>query len=82
MDKKSTGSPQTDLDTVHSDAEGQYARGLDKSDNNGVASAKPRVLTGSDDATIHKGPGKKPTTDKDWDINYDIKDMNEGQFRG
>ena len=81
MDKR-TDKHSTDLDTIHADARGQYAKGLETSDNNGVASAKPRVLTGSDDATIHKGPGKKPTPAKDWDINYDIRDMNEGDFRG
>ncbi|WP_082478537.1 hypothetical protein [Rhizobium sp. Leaf453] len=38
-----------------------YAKGLEHSDNNCVASAKPRVITGSDDATANKeSPGEKP----------------------
>lgn len=66
---------------VEKDAEGQYQKGLASSDNNGVASAKPRVITGSDDATVNKTPpGKKPQ--KDWDLNYDPAEMNEGDFRG
>lgn len=45
--------------TIHDDAKGQYARGLKRSNNNGVASAKPRVITGSDDATAHKAPPER-----------------------
>lgn len=67
---------------IHKDAEGQFARGLERSDNNGVDSAKPRVITGSDDATAHKyPPGKKPPK-KEWDLNYDERETNEGDFRG
>jgi hypothetical protein len=66
---------------VEKDAEGQHRKLVKSSDNNGVASAKPRVTTGSDDATMNKTPpGKDPK--KDWDLNYDPGDMNEGQFRG
>ena len=66
---------------IEKDAAGQYRKGITSSDNNGVASAKPRVITGSDDATVNKTPpGKKPQ--KDWDINYDPGEMNEGDFRG
>lgn len=66
---------------VEKDAAGQYRKGITSSDNNGVVSAKPRVITGSDDATVNKTPpGKKPQ--KDWDLNYDPADMNEGDFRG
>ena len=66
---------------IQKDADGQYRRLLKSSGNNGVASAKPRVITGSDDATAHKSPPGK-AEEKDWDINYDPKDMNEGNFRG
>jgi hypothetical protein len=73
---------KTSLETVHGDAKGQYAKGLAHSDNNGVASSKPRVITGSDDATAHKAPpGQKPVG-KEWDLNYDEREMNEGDFRG
>ena len=36
----------------------------------GVASAKPTVITGSEDATAHRDPpGKK--RQKDWDVGFD-----------
>jgi hypothetical protein len=36
----------------------------------GVASAKPTVITGSEDATVNRTPpGKKPQ--KDWDVGFD-----------
>ncbi|WFS04231.1 hypothetical protein [Rhizobium tumorigenes] len=66
---------------IEKDAAGQYRKLVKSSDNNGVASAKPRVLTGSDDATVNKATdGNEPK--KDWDLNYDPADMNEGKFRG
>ena len=66
---------------IKQDAAGQFEKGLVSSDNNGVASAKPGVITGSDDATVNKTPpGEKPQ--KDWDLNYDPGKMNEGDFRG
>ena len=38
------------------------------------------VITGSEDATEHKAPpGRKPV--KDWDINFDPADENEGRMR-
>ena len=47
----------------------------------GVASAKPRVITGSDDATVNRNPPGKKEPRKDWDLNYDIRDTNEGKSR-
>lgn len=39
----------------------------------GVASAKPTVITGSEDATINRDPpGKK--SQKDWDVGFDDKE--------
>jgi hypothetical protein len=67
---------------VERDAKGQSESNHAGGSNNGVSSAKPRVITKSDDATLHK---KMPGTDngaKDWDPNYDERDMNEGDFRG
>lgn len=44
---------------IHKDAQGQFAPKQAGGDNNGVASAKPRVITGSDDATArHLPPGQ------------------------
>ena len=73
---------ETPLSTVHGDAKGQYAKGLKRSENNGVASAKPRVITGSDDVTLNNTPpGQKPAK-KDWDLNSEDRDIKDGEFRG
>ena len=64
------------------DAEDQTRRLVKSSRNNGVASAKPKVITGSDDATMNKKPPGKTEPEKDWDLNYDPRDMNEGKYRG
>lgn len=51
------------------DAAGQYAPSQADPKASGVASAKPTVITGLDDATAHRDPaGKKPK--KDFDRNY------------
>ncbi len=54
-----------------SDAKGAFAPSQADRKNSGVVSAKPRVITGSDDATAHKWPPgtKKPA--REWDVNYD-----------
>ncbi|WP_276122548.1 hypothetical protein [Pararhizobium qamdonense] len=53
------------------DAKGQYAKSRADGESTGVASAKPTVVTGSEDMTGHRTPpgGKGP--DKDWDVNFD-----------
>ncbi|MCM2476259.1 hypothetical protein HGO38_22580 [Rhizobium sp. CG5] len=67
---------------IEQDARGQSESNHAGGSNNGVSSAKPRVITHSDDATVNKKtPGKGKDT-KDWDINYDERDMNKGEFRG
>jgi hypothetical protein len=77
-----TKDETSSVNTVHEDAKGQYAGGLKHSDNNGMASAKPRVITGSDDATLNRTPpGQKPAG-KDWDLNSDDRDTKDGEFRG
>jgi len=70
------------LKQIHKDSEPQFARGKKTSDNNGVVSAKPRVITGSDDATANKLPPGAKKPEKDWDLNCDERDINEGDFRG
>ena len=63
------------------DAKGQYAPSQADPKASGVHSAKPTVITGSEDATVHRDPpGKKH--EKDFDLNYNPADMNEGNFRG
>lgn len=60
---------------VEDDAKGQFAPSQADRKATGVHSAKPTVVTGSEDATEHKTPpGGKPV--KDWDINYDPADAN------
>ena len=67
---------------IEQDARGQSESNHAGGSNNGVSSAKPRVITHSDDATVNKKtPGEGKDT-KDWDINYDERDMNDGEFRG
>ncbi|WP_312407989.1 hypothetical protein [Rhizobium sp.] len=63
------------------DAKGQYAPSQADRKADGVHSAKPTVITGSEDATVNNTPPgqKKP---KDFDLNYDERDSNEGSFRG
>jgi hypothetical protein len=59
------------------DAKGQFAKSRADRKSSGVISAKPTVITGSEDATVNKKPGKKRP--KDWDINYDPADMSKGR---
>lgn len=54
-------------DKIHKDAEGQFARSDEGRRNSGVSSAKPRVVTHSDDATIHRTPPGQ----KDWNVKHD-----------
>ncbi|OWV74286.1 hypothetical protein ATY75_08380 [Rhizobium sp. N122] len=63
------------------DAAGQFAKSRADRKSTGVASAKPTVITGSEDATVNKGLPGKEKPEKDWDINYDPADMNEGRMR-
>lgn len=65
---------------IEKDAKGQFAKSVADRKSSGVHSAKPTVITGSEDATEHKTPpGEKPV--KDWDINYDPAGENEGKMR-
>jgi len=69
------------MGTPESDAKGQYAPSQGDRKASGVHSAKPTVITGSEDATVNRDPpGKKH--EKDFDLNYDPADMNEGSYRG
>ncbi|MBB4440982.1 MULTISPECIES: hypothetical protein [Rhizobium] len=63
------------------DAAGQFAKSRADRKSTGVASAKPTVITGSEDATVNKSPPGRKKSEKDWDINYDPADMNEGRSR-
>lgn len=63
MPKKPTSKPQE----IRKDAQGQFAKGKRESTNNGVSSARPRVITGVDDATTGRNPGttKRPAGTND-----------------
>ncbi|MCC8931447.1 MULTISPECIES: hypothetical protein [Rhizobiaceae] len=59
---------------IHKDADGQYAGTQAGRHSDGVVSAKPTVITGSEDATVNKWPPGKENPPKDWDANFDIRD--------
>lgn len=65
------------MSDVEKDAKGQFAKSVADGKSTGVHSAKPTVITGSEDATAP--PGQKPA--KDWDVNFDPADENEGRMR-
>lgn len=63
--QKTGGTPDTADDRrkaaeIRKDAKGQFARPRRESDNSGVSSAAPRILTGDEDATFDNSPGGKP----------------------
>jgi hypothetical protein len=67
---------------IERDAEGQSESNHAGGSNNGVSSAKPRVITHSDDATVNKKTPGKNDDAKDWDINYDERDIHIDNDRG
>jgi hypothetical protein len=50
------------LDAIHQDARGQYVQSKHGSTSDGVSSAKPQVITGSQDSTVHRGRSVKDDT--------------------
>lgn len=60
------------------DAEGQFAKSRADRKSDGVASAKPTVVTGSEDATVHRNPPGSTEPD-DWDINFDETDLDRSR---
>lgn len=58
---------------IRKDAAGQFAPSQGDRKASGVASAKPTVITGQEDATAAKNPGQKKGPG-DWDINFDERD--------
>src|SRR5690606_1707615 len=57
--------------TPEGDAAGQFHQSRAGADNDGIVSAKPRVITGSDDATVHRDPPGEETGDPDWSSGFD-----------
>lgn len=59
---------------IEKGAQGQFVGTQHGGESDGVASAKPTVVTGSEDATAHKwSPDRKDPPD-DWDANFDLRD--------
>lgn len=67
--------PEADKAEIHDDAKGQFAGTQAGGDSDGVASAKPTVVTGSEDATVNKWPPGKEDKPKDWNSNFDIREQ-------
>lgn len=63
---------------AETDAKGAFKRPMIGRDNNGVTSAKPTVITGSEDSTVHSGPGGSKRAGKDFDLNYEERDASAG----
>ena len=66
-----------DLNRIHKDAKGQFAGTQAGGESDGVVSAKPTVITGSEDATVNKWPPGKKDPPKDWDANFDVSDHSQ-----
>lgn len=66
-----TQDERSKADTIKHDADGQFANVKAGGKSSGVASAKPTVITGSEDATAHKTPPGKQASGDEWDSNFD-----------
>ncbi|WP_082510136.1 MULTISPECIES: hypothetical protein [unclassified Rhizobium] len=53
------------------DAKGQFAKSQADRKSTGVASAKPTVITRSDDVTGHRTPPGQKEHGKDWHAGFD-----------
>lgn len=56
---------------IEADAVPQFTVSQAGRSNDGVASAKPRVITGSDDATVHRTPPGMEAPARDWSVGFD-----------
>ena len=56
---------------IHADAVPQFEVSQAGRTNDCVSSAKPRVITGSDDATMHRTPPGVETPSQDWSVGFD-----------
>jgi hypothetical protein len=56
---------------IHADAVPQFEVSQAGGSNDGVSSAKPRVITGSDDATAHRTPPGMAAPARDWSVGFD-----------
>jgi hypothetical protein len=68
------------MSDIEKDAKGQFAKSVADRKSTGVHSAKPTVISGSEDATEHKTPpGRKAV--KEWDVNFDPSDQDRSRTR-
>jgi len=56
--------PKSDIAKAHDDAQPQFVRSRKGAHNSGVSSAKPRVITGDEDATFDTNP-RPPKPEKE-----------------
>ncbi len=73
-DPQPAPSPSRDgggVAAIHADAAPQFEVSREGATNNGVSSAKPRVITGSDDATAHSGPLGAGPAEPAWSAGFD-----------
>lgn len=61
----------SDAMKIKEDAKGQFAESQADPMSTGVASAKPTVVTGSEDATANRKPPGHKRREQDWDVNFD-----------
>ncbi|TWD48562.1 hypothetical protein FB480_10846 [Agrobacterium vitis] len=71
----SINQPKASVQKIKEDARGQFARQESGGKSDGVASAKPTVITGSEDATAHKWPPGTDNPPPDWQINFDEREQ-------
>jgi hypothetical protein len=62
---------------IEQDARGQFVGTQHGGENDGVVSAKPTVITGSQDATVNKWNPDKTDLPDDWDANFDMRDQDK-----
>lgn len=67
----------TQAQRIEQDAQGQFVGTQHGGENDGVVSAKPTVITGSQDATVNKWNPDKTDSPDDWDANFDMRDQDK-----
>ncbi|MCB5203731.1 hypothetical protein LH464_14735 [Neorhizobium sp. T786] len=68
-------------DIIEQDAKGQYAKSIGDRRATGVASAKPTVITGSEDGTAHKMPPDAKGRVPESPDHHDPAERNEDTLR-
>ncbi len=64
-------SSPSDAFKIKEDAKGQYAKPRADGGSTGAVSAKPTVVTESEDVTGHRTPPGARGPEKDWEVNFD-----------